>query len=74
MNTGIINLFAGTLSVDSPSGFNGPTLTSSIIVIPSVVFIDTVGNLFVNEYNSGRIRKTVLGSDILTTYVGFVGK
>ncbi len=60
--------FAGT-GVNTPAGLSGGALTSTPLAYPDNMFIDSVGNMFITEL-SARVRKTVLGSNILTTYAG----
>ncbi len=60
--------FAGTGDVLMIAGLNGP-LTASTLKMPKFVFIDTAGSFFVSEHKS-RIRKSVLGSGLMTTYAG----
>ncbi len=68
-STGIMSLFAGN-GQSSPIGLNGPTLTSSVIHAPYSLFIDSLANLFVSDSGSNLVRKTVLGSNTLTTVAG----
>ncbi len=68
----IINTYAGS-GTDLDATLSGP-LTSTLLTAPHSLFIDTNTHLYIGEGDlTGRVRKTIIGSNILTTYSGFVG-
>ena len=68
----IITTFAGAgTSIDKNILTGGLT---AVGLFPFSLFIDSNAHLYVGEIAVGRVRKTVLGSGILTTYAGFVGE
>jgi hypothetical protein len=66
--TGVITTVAGNGS-GVYSGDGGPA-TSAGLVAPGEVIADSVGNLYITDYNGGRIRKVAAGSGIITTVAG----
>ncbi len=46
---------------------------TAIGIAPFGLFIDSNAHMFIGENSMSRVRKTVIGSGILTTYAGFVG-
>ena len=66
--TGIITTVAGSGS-GVYSGDGGPA-TSAGLVAPGEVYVDSVGNLYITDYNGCRIRKVAAGTGIITTVAG----
>jgi len=65
---GIITTFAGTGS----SGFfgDGIVATSAKLSVPVAVAIDTMGNMYIADYNNKRIRKVDASTGIISTIAG----
>ena len=66
--TGIITTVAGNGS-GVYSG-DGGAATSAGLVAPGEVYVDSVGNLYITDYNGCRIRKVSAGTGIMTTVAG----
>ncbi len=69
-SNGILARFAGNGNA-SPATQSGVP-TSSAIGLPHNLFIDSVGNFFMTDATNQRVRKTVLGSNLLITYAGLM--
>ena len=65
--TGIINIVAG--GGDSDPGNRGAA-TEAVLRVPTGVFLDSTGNIFVAEFMGHRIRKVDGISGIITTVAG----
>jgi sugar lactone lactonase YvrE len=71
LQTGIIATVAGT-GVGGFSGENGPA-TSAMLSTPTGVVADPMGNIFILERDTGRVRMVSAGSGIITTVVATAG-
>ncbi len=71
VNTGIVNLWAGN-GADSNLGQNGQ-MTSISIHYPYDVFVNTVGDVYFTEANTGVVRVNTHGTNQVTTYSGVSG-
>jgi len=72
LNTGIITTVAGIGPTGLPSGFsgdNGPA-TNAQLWIPSAVFTDTAGNVYIADGANDRVRKITVATGIITTVAG----
>jgi trimeric autotransporter adhesin len=67
-STGIINTIAGTGSAGS--GGDGGLATLAALNSPTGVAVDAVGNVFIADTNSYRIRMIMKGSGIMSTVAG----
>ncbi len=67
-STGVITTVAGNGSY-AASGDGGPA-TSAGLYYPNALALDNSGNLYVACVYSGRVRKVVLSSGIITTFAG----
>ena len=66
--TGIISTVAGT-GVAGFSG-DGTPATSAQLNSPTLVCVDTTGNLYIGDGNNYRIRKVEMSTGIITTFAG----
>ena len=64
--TGILTLFAGN-GIAGFSGDNGPA-TSAQLYQPEGVAVDSGGNVYIADFNNGRVRKVSNG--VITTVAG----
>jgi sugar lactone lactonase YvrE len=67
-STGVITTVAG----DSTAGYNGDNIvaTSAELNYPVSVAVDSAGNLYISDYDNGRIRKVTASTGIITTVAG----
>ena len=54
--TGLISTVWGVVGVAGTSGDNGPA-TGALLNQPAAVAVDSVGNLYINQYADGTVRK-----------------
>ncbi len=62
VSTGIITTVAG-----GGLGDDGGPATDALVNGPNGVAVDAAGNLFISQYNAGRIRKVDVSTGIITT-------
>ncbi len=67
-STGIITTFAGTGS----GGYNGDNIaaTAANVNIPTGIAVDTMGNVYIADYQNHRVRKVPISTGIITTVAG----
>ncbi len=65
--TGVINIVAGGGASDPG---NGGAATESVLRVPTGVFLDSAGNIFIAEFMGHRIRKVDGISGVITTVAG----
>ncbi len=68
VSTGVITTLAGT-GTDSNAGDNGPATAASLSSSRGVA-LDTLGNVYIADQGSNRIRKVTISSGILSTIAG----
>jgi hypothetical protein len=68
ISTGIITTIAGT----GEEGFSGDggQATNATLGVPSGVFTDTAGNVYIADEVNNRIRKVIVSTGIITTVAG----
>ncbi len=71
MSTGILTTIAGTGAVGY-SGDNGPA-TSASLYNPTIVKLDSVGDVYIADFYNHRIRKVTISTGIITTIAGSGG-
>jgi len=66
--TGIISTVAG----NGGMGYNGDGIDalSAELYYPSAITLDTAGNIYICDFNNGRIRKVSASNNIITTVAG----
>jgi sugar lactone lactonase YvrE len=69
-DTGLIQIFAGTYGLTIPGGGDGGPATSATLNYPEFVACDGIGNVYISETGSGRVRKVDAKSGIITTVAG----
>ncbi|MFN8672160.1 MAG: hypothetical protein U0457_08805 [Candidatus Sericytochromatia bacterium] len=66
--TGVITTIAGN-GVNSFSGDNGLAINAQLNIITGIIF-DSLGNMYISDYGSNRIRKIDKITGIITTITG----
>jgi hypothetical protein len=68
ISTGIITTFAG----DGTGGYGGDNIqaTASEVSEPTGIVVDTMGNVYIADYQNQRVRKVVISTGIITTVAG----
>ncbi len=70
-NTNIVSTYAG-VGIQTPAGYD-TTRTSSVISLPTTVFVSSSGDLYTSEWQAGRIRKISSTTGMTSTVVGYTG-
>ena len=73
VSTGIITTVAGSVSAmywDFVEPVDNIAATSSTLHWPGTIAIDSVGNLYISDVRSGRVRKVTASTGIITTIAG----
>ncbi len=68
VSTWIITTIAGT-GAASYSGDNGPA-TAATFNLPCGLSVDSSGNVYIADYNNGRIRKITASTGVITSVAG----
>jgi DNA-binding beta-propeller fold protein YncE len=68
-NTGIINVFAGTLGVRGFGGDNGPA-TQAMLNQPHSLAIDPHDNVYIGDVLNHRVRRVDAKTGVITTFAG----
>ena len=68
ISTGIISTIAG----NGTYGYNGDNITATAAELssPSQIAIDGLGNVYIADFNSNRIRKVTVSTGIISTIAG----
>ncbi|MFY7734109.1 MAG: PKD domain-containing protein [Bacteroidia bacterium] len=68
-STGIISTVAGNGGTGGYAG-DGSAANTSCLNNPNCIVVDTLGNLFIADYNNHRIRKVNASNGLITTIAG----
>ena len=68
-STGIVSALAGTGGTGGYAG-DGSAANTSCLNNPNGIVVDTLGNLFIADFNNHRIRKVNANNGVITTIAG----
>jgi hypothetical protein len=69
--TGLLSTVAGT-GLAGSTGDSGPA-TAAELALPTGIYVDKNGNIFIAEYDNGAIRRVDASTGIITTVAGTLG-
>ena len=68
--TGIVNVFAGSLTSNSPNNGDGGLATSATLRYPDGLSVDIDGNVYISDNNNHVVRLVTNSTKIITTFAG----